>query len=357
MKVIFSGGGTLGPVTPLLALSEIIKTKYPQTEFVWIGTQSGPERALVEKYNIRFITISSGKLRRYFSFWNFVDWIKIIVAFWQSMFLLLKEKPVAVITAGGFVSVPLHLAAWFCNIPAWVHQQDVRVSLANKIMAPFAQVITVAIKENLPAFSDKKTFWLGNPVRQDVFTGSKEEARKIFDLSANLPVVLATGGGTGSHRVNEIILKAAEHLSGKAQIIHITGPDRSQEMSEHAQKILNFYHARKFLTTEMKDAYAIADVVIARAGFGTLSELAALKKPAIIIPLPGHQEENAAYFAKAKAIVEVNQNEADPYKIAKIIQEFLENKELAQAIGERFYQVLPPASPENVLKVFGGLLL
>lgn len=356
MKIVFSGGGTLGPVTPLLALSEIIKNKHPQAEFVWVGTQNGPERALVEKYQIKFVAIKAGKLRRYFSFWNFVDWIKIIIAFWQGIFFLFKSKPDVVVTAGGFVSVPLHLAAWFCNIPAWVHQQDIKVGLANKIMAPLAKIITVAVKENVSAFSAKKTSWLGNPVRQDIFTGSKNEARKIFNLSADLPVVLATGGGTGSHRVNEIILKAAEHLSGKAQIIHITGPDRSDEMSQHAEKILNYYHARKFLTTEMKDAYAVADVVIARAGFGTLSELAALKKPSIIIPLPGHQEENAAYFAKTKAIVEVDQNMADPYKIAKTIQEFLENKELARAIGERFYQVLPPASSEDVLKIFESLL-
>jgi len=183
MKILFSGGGTLGPVTPLLGIYEAVKTKYPQAEFVFVGTKNGPERQLVEKYNIKFITISSGKWRRYFSGWNFFDWFKILFACLQSSVLLLKEKPSIVITAGGFVSVPVHLAAWLHGIPSWVHQQDTRVGLANKIMARFATQITVALKDSIKFFSSKKTVWLGNPVRADIYLGSLENARNVFNLN------------------------------------------------------------------------------------------------------------------------------------------------------------------------------
>jgi len=145
-------------------------------------------------------------------------------------------------------------------------------------------------------------------------------------------------------------------LVNKAQIIHLTGPERDDEMSKRAKELLPNYHPYKFLTSEMKDAYKAADIVISRAGFGTLSELAALKKPAIIIPLPGHQEENALYFSRAGAIIEVDQNFADPYKLAKTIEELLENKEKAMSMAQRFNEILPPASAENILKVFNKIL-
>ena len=152
MKIILSGGGTLGPVVPLLAIAEKYRRVHPETEFVWVGTKTGAEKELVESYKIPFFTINAGKWRRYFSLMNIVDMIKVFFAFWQSLFLIWHEKPDLLITAGGFVSVPLHLAGATLGVPAWVHQQDLRLGLANRLMAITAQKITVALRDSLARF-------------------------------------------------------------------------------------------------------------------------------------------------------------------------------------------------------------
>jgi len=157
MKIIFSGGGTLGPVTPLLAIYDIVKTAHPEAQFLWVGTKRGPERELVEQKGIRFITLSSGKFRRYLSIWNITDIVRIIIGFFQSIEIIRKESPGLCVSAGGFISTPLHWAAWFLGVPTWIHQQDVKVGLSNKLMAPFAKVITTALSKNVADFSKKKT--------------------------------------------------------------------------------------------------------------------------------------------------------------------------------------------------------
>ena len=132
MKVVFSGGGTLGPVTPLLAIKQIIQEEFPETSFVWLGTKNGPEKILVEKENILFSVLNTGKFRRYISFWNIIDIFKIIGAFFHSLYFIWREEPDVCISAGGFTSVPLHWAAWIFGVPTWVHQQDVKVGMAIK---------------------------------------------------------------------------------------------------------------------------------------------------------------------------------------------------------------------------------
>ena len=154
MKILFSGGGTLGPVTPLLAIHDMVTEAHPNATFFWLGNKLGPEKMTIEKFDIPFHTISSGKLRRYISFWNVIDIIRIIIGFFQSIKILWKEKPDVCISAGGFVSVPVHAAAWLLGIPTWVHQQDVVIGLANKLMAPSARVITTALEMHLNYFSN-----------------------------------------------------------------------------------------------------------------------------------------------------------------------------------------------------------
>jgi len=351
-----SGGGTLGPVTPLLGLAEIIHEHNPDTEFVWVGTKNGPEKKFVEEYHVRFIPITSGKMRRYFSFLNILDWIKIKLAFGQCLFLLLKEKPDVLITAGGYVSVPLHAAAWFHSIPTWVHQQDVQVGLANKLMAPFAAVITTALEQNVKKFKKGKTVWLGNPVRSDIYEGSKEKAESLFKLKKGLPVVFATGGGTGSNKINQLIVEASQYLKGYAQIIHLTGRERSDVQAKYAESIFENYQAYKFFTAEMKHAYAVSDVVVSRGGFGTITELSALGKASILIPMPGHQEENVKFLSDAGASVVMDQKLTDSYKLAKTIQELLENKDKREEMGENLRRVLPIANKESVLKILEKII-
>src|SRR3989338_170672 len=241
MKILFSGGGTLGPVTPLLAIHETIKKTYPNSHFLWVGTRRGPEQELVEQAGISFSTLSSGKFRRYISLWNIIDITRIFIGFFHALKLLWKEKPNFCVSAGGFVSVPIHWAAWWLGIPTWVHQQDMAIGLANKLMVPFARVITTSLKIHLDSFPKCKTVWLGNPVRSEIITGSREDALKLFKLDPKLPVIFATGGGTGSLRINQLIIEAIPNLKGICQVIHLSGKERPRELVERAVNSFSDY--------------------------------------------------------------------------------------------------------------------
>lgn len=356
MKIILSGGGTLGPVTPLLAMHEMINGAYPDADFVWVGTKRGPERMLVEKAEIPFITLSSGKFRRYISWWNIIDIARIVIGFFQSLVIIWKEAPDLCISAGGFISVPLHSAAWLLGIPAWIHQQDVKIGLANRLMAPCAKKITTALQINQKQFSKKKTEWLGNPVRAEIFEGNKDDARTFFQLDPDMPVVFATGGGTGSLRVNQLMIEALPELEGACQIIHLCGTERPHELIAEAAKSFPYYHVYDFLTHEMKDAYAVADIVISRGGFGTLTEAAALGKPAIIIPKPGHQEENVAFLEREGAIIFVDETTADGLHLAHTIKELLTNKVRRERLGSALHHLLPRAKGERVIEIVQELV-
>ncbi|MEK7644613.1 MAG: UDP-N-acetylglucosamine--N-acetylmuramyl-(pentapeptide) pyrophosphoryl-undecaprenol N-acetylglucosamine transferase [Patescibacteria group bacterium] len=353
MKIFFSGGGTLGPVTPLLTIYDTLKRQYPDIEAVWFGTKNGPERELVQKKGIEFAVLPSGKLRRYFSFWNITDAPKIIYAFFASARRIRKLRPVICISAGGFVSVPLHWAARFLGVPTWIHQQDIEVGLANRLMSWPAKIITVSLRRHLNNFSAKKTVWLGNPVRNDLIITTRDEGLDFFQLDRELPVIFATGGGTGSLRLNQLIMESVAGLEGVAQIIHLSGKDRPRELIASLQTAFpNHYRAYQFFTDEMKYAYAAADIIISRGGFGTLTEIAALGKPAIIVPKPGHQEQNVAYLSAQGAVIQVNERTTDGNYLAKIIAELLADKNKMRELGGRLRELLPRARTEDIVAAF-----
>lgn len=356
MKILFSGGGTLGPVTPLLAIHEILARAFSAPEFLWAGTHDGPERALVEARGIPFVTMASGKVRRYASLWNIIDIFCLLAGFLQALLLLAEEKPDLCISAGGFVSVPIHMAARILGIPAWVHQQDARIGLANRFMAKIAAVVTTSLRAQAEKFPSGRARHLGNPVRSDILAGSGGRAREIFGLSGTLPVVFATGGGTGSARVNELVAGAAGHLEGAAEIIHLIGSDRSKEDVERAAKLYPFYHVYRFFAEEMADAYAVADIVVARAGFGTIAEAAALRKPLVLIPKEGHQEKNARFLAEAGAAVVLNQDSASGNHLARALKDLLANPARCAAMGERLHSLLPAASENSIIAIARELL-
>ena len=356
MKIIYSGGGTLGPVTPLLAIHEIVKEKYPKVKFLWVGTKKGPERELVEEKNIKFVALTSGKLRRYISFWNVIDVFKIVIGFFQSVKLMWSENPDICISTGGFISVPLHWAAWLFGVKTWIHQQDVQVGMSNKLMAPIANQITTALEENIKHFAKRKTTWLGNPVRQEILKGSKAKALKHFKLDPKSPVVFATGGGTGSLRVNQLIVESVQHLKGYCQMIHLSGKERPQELVERAVKHFDYYQVHQFFTEEMKDAYAVADIIISRGGFGTITEISALGKTAILIPKPGHQEENVRFLKEAGAAILVNEDTMDGNYLAKVIKELLSDTNKRKQMSDQLQKMMPIAKNKQVLEIFSKLL-
>ncbi len=351
MKVFLVGGGTGGSVAPLLAIAEEIKKKKPEAEFIFIGTKKGqPEKEMIKDYNFHFKQIFSGKLRRYFSWQNFIDPIFILLGFFQSIFLLIKFRPQIIISAGSYVSVPVVLAGWLLKIPSLIHQQDIIPSLSNKILAPFAKKITVTFEKSLNDFPKKKTVLVGNPVREVIFKGDKERARERFDLEKNLPVVFILGGGTGAAFLNNLVWQSLDQLLDFCQIIHLTGKGKL-EIRNWKSEINYRYHLYEFLTEEIADAYAVADLVISRAGMNVLSELAVLGKPAIIIPIPdSHQEANAKYFAGKNAVIVLNQKELTSQKLLNEIRKLIFDEKLKNQLQENIKKIIPFDAKEKIVK-------
>lgn len=305
MKVVFAGGGSGGPVSPLLAIYEKLKKRYPVTEAIWLGTKKGPEKKMVEPYGLEFKTISAGKFRRYFSLANFIDPIKVLIGYLQAKSVLRKFKPDVVLTAGGFIAVPVVWAAASLKIPSFIHQQDLAKGLANKLMQKKATAITVTFADSLKDYPQEKTYLTSNPVRQQVFNGDKQKGSEIFKLDINKPTIFIVGGGQGAEKINQVVLEVLPQLLSKYQIVHQTGAGKAidQEINnlydrQTLKSVAQNYRGYEFLGQEIFDAYALADLVVCRSGLGTLTELSALGKAAILIPIPGHQEKNAQYFAK-----------------------------------------------------------
>jgi UDP-N-acetylglucosamine--N-acetylmuramyl-(pentapeptide) pyrophosphoryl-undecaprenol N-acetylglucosamine transferase len=325
MKLLFSGGGTMGSVSPLLAVAERMKKEFPDCQMLWIGTKNGPEKTVVEKSGITFRAITSGKLRRYFSFQNFIDPFKILFGFFQALFIVGKFRPDIVVTAGSFVAVPVVFAAKLHGKKIIAHQQDILIGLANKLMFPLVDRVTVSFEDLLKVCPLDKSIFTGNPVRSFLFSGDKNKAVVEWKLKKDLPVLLVLGGGTGAEGVNKFFAGIATELVKICQVIHIFGSGKMLRVENTDSR----YHAAEFLTDTLVDAYAAADLVISRAGISTLTELAALGKPTIIIPMPdSHQENNAAYFARVNAALYWKQKELDAGAVLGELKRIFESDEL-----------------------------
>lgn len=308
-KIILTGGGTAGSVMPLLAIADRLDRE--DYEFLWIGTKNGPEKEMVKRENIRFLSIASGKLRRYLSLKNLIDIFRIVIAFVQSFFILIENKPDLIISAGSYVSVPLVCAARLMGKPIIIHQMDVRPGLSNKIMAPLASVVTVTFEKSMADYN-KKAVWIGNPVRKGIsdFRMSAREARQKLGLREKRPVVFIVGGGTGAMFINQLVWESLSELTKFCQLFHITGKNKQQKFKFVNEEHL-YYHAQEFINVDgVIKAYAASSIVVSRCGMGALTELSFLGKPSILIPMPdSHQEDNAVVFSEQQAAIVLRQKE------------------------------------------------
>lgn len=332
-------------MSPLLAIYEAMRAKDEALAVRWIGTRKGPERLMVEAVGIPFFAIAAGKWRRYLSLRNIIDPLFVCVGFIQSYVHIARFRPDAVLTAGGFVAVPVAIAARLLNVPVFAHQQDIEIGLANKIMARFATVITVTFKPSLEQFDVKKTYRIGNPVRARFSSADADRGASFTGLSREVPTIVVLGGGQGAVALNQLVLESLGSLTQHAQIVHLTGagkeittliPDYYDR--ETQRRISNRYRSFPFLTDELPHVLALADIVITRAGASTLSEISYLKKPAVIIPIPeSHQENNAAYFAKEGAAIVLNQSELTAAQFTRVLTQLIENpadrQRLSRGIG------------------------
>ena len=296
-KIVLTGGGTAGHVTPNIAL--LPKLKEAGYEIYYIGSYDGIEKKLIEEFNIPYFGISSGKLRRYFDIKNFTDPFKVLKGYSEAAKLMKKIKPDVVFSKGGFVTVPVVIAAHRKKIPTIIHESDMTPGLANKLCIPSATKICCNFPETISHLPESKANLTGSPIRAELLSGNKDEARKFCGFSDDKPVVLIIGGSLGAAAVNDAVRKILPQLLPKYNVIHLCGKGKLDESLKGTAGYVQYEYIKK----ELADLFALADVVISRAGANAICELLALKKPNILIPLPagasrGYQILNANSFKK-----------------------------------------------------------
>jgi UDP-N-acetylglucosamine--N-acetylmuramyl-(pentapeptide) pyrophosphoryl-undecaprenol N-acetylglucosamine transferase len=294
-KIVLTGGGTAGHVTPNIALIPPLQARGWQ--IAYIGSQQGIERQLIQALdlNLPFYGIASGKLRRYFDWQNFIDPFKVLWAIGQAFFLLRRIQPDLVFSKGGFVTVPVIVASWLNRIPVISHESDLTPGLANKIALPFASKICVTFPETLKHLPT--AIVTGLPIRPEILQGDAQQGREFCQFRQDLPVLLAIGGSSGSARINRAIRDRLPELTQQFQVVHGCGSGNLDSAYENMPNYRQF----EYLGTELADILAMADLVVARAGANTIFELLALRKPHLLIPLSrvssrGDQILNAQSF-------------------------------------------------------------
>ena len=355
MKILLSGGGTGGPVQPVLAVGLEIKKISPAAQILFVGTRRGPEKNMTEKAGIEFKAIAAAKFRRYFSLKNIFSPFVLVVAFLQALNVVRKFRPDVMFSAGGYVAVPVAWAAKIYRARIVIHQQDAQVGLANKLMVPIADQITTAFEKTSKEFyagsglnsSWDPASWVGNPVRPDLFT-PKTDVNKYFNLHEELPILLVLGGASGALQINAMISNILPELVLAHQVIHQTGKGKNNIHFRHKN-----YHAFELIEF---DAYAAilakAHLVIARAGLSTIAELSALGKSAIIIPMPHtHQEENAKILEDTHSAVVLKGADANPENLSKVINSLKFNQKRTDMLMENISKLMPQDATAKLAKI------
>ena len=296
-KIVMTGGGTAGHVTPNLAL--IPKLKEAGYDITYIGSYNGIEKGLVENAGIAYEGIDSGKLRRYFDVKNFTDPFRVIHGYGQARKLLKRIAPDVVFSKGGFVSVPVVLAAHSRHIPAIIHESDMTPGLANKIAMRGATKICCNFPETLSYLPEGKAVLTGSPIREELKSGNKEKALQFCGFTEEKSVLLIMGGSIGSVFINNAVRDLLDALLKTYNIIHLCGKGNLDESLTEKEG----YAQYEYIGRELPDLFAAADLVISRAGANAICELLSLHKPNILIPLSrnasrGDQILNAKSFEK-----------------------------------------------------------
>lgn len=296
-KIVLTGGGTAGHVTPNIAL--IPKLKELDYEIYYIGSYEGIEKKLIADFDIPYFGIATGKFRRYFDPKNFSDPFRVLKGYSEARKKLKEIKPDVVFSKGGFVSVPVVRAAASLGIPCIIHESDMTPGLANKLCIPVATKVCCNFPETIQLLPKDKAVLTGSPIREELAKGNKVAALDMCGFTANKPVVMVIGGSLGANAINQTVRQALPKLLEDFQVVHLCGKEKIDNLLLNVEGYKQF----EYLKAELKDVFAMADVVISRAGANAICELLALKKPNILIPLPasasrGDQILNAKSFAE-----------------------------------------------------------
>ncbi len=307
-KILLTGGGTAGHVTPNIALLPHLREA--GFEAFYIGSYNGMEKDLIRAQHIPYYGISSGKLRRYFDPKNFSDPFKVVKGLGQAVRLMHKLKPDIVFSKGGFVSVPVVLAAKLCRVPAIIHESDITPGLANKIAIPAATKVCCNFPETMQYLPENKAVLTGSPIRRELLSGDPTAARELCGFDESRPVLFIIGGSSGSVVINQAVREALPRLLERYQVAHMCGKGNLEPTLAPTKGYRQF----EYIGSELSDIFAMSDLVISRAGANSICELLALKKPNLLIPLSaaasrGDQLLNAASFEKqgfSKVLLEEN---------------------------------------------------
>jgi UDP-N-acetylglucosamine--N-acetylmuramyl-(pentapeptide) pyrophosphoryl-undecaprenol N-acetylglucosamine transferase len=341
-NVMFTGGGTGGHIFPGLAVAAELR-KDSSITVEWIGSSSGMDRELVSGAGIRFYGIPSGKLRRYFSFRNFIDLFKIVLGCFGAFCILARRRPVFLFSKGGFVSVPPCLAARLLGIPVYTHECDFSPGLATRINSKSAKGIFVSYEETVnffPAHIRSRVTVTGNPVRSEFYSASREKGRAFLGCAhETLPVLLVLGGSLGARQVNALVRASVNDLCTKYIVVHQTGRQNDDQVSYPLDPALrNRYKPYQFIRSEMADVLAAADVVVSRSGANSVWECAVTGKPMVLVPLEasssrGDQVENAKYFVSRGAAVMLTGADVTSAHLVSMVSKIADDSRIRSDMG------------------------
>ena len=356
-SILFAGGGTLGPVTPLLAVADRLRESDADMEFLWVGTDDGPERELIESKGIPFYTLPEAKFPRYLSRKLMTAPIDFMRARRASRRILAEYHPRVIVSAGGFTAVPLVQEAFYRNIPCISHQLDAIPGLSNRLIARQSRYVTLSYGYDSPPFKTRGTMYrIPTPVRFKMNeVPSREEACRIFDLDPAKKVLLIVGGGTGAITLNLTMTRIIKRLPEDLQVIHVSGKGKEivEEEIDDGPTIRRY----SFLSEEMFDALAIADLVVSRAGIGAISELAMLSKPTIFVPLPDSpQIQNLVQLGEG--IVHVDQS-SDVFEqdLFELLMRYLSSDSARMEIGSFLHEAFPTDDGETLAHLVRSTLV
>ncbi|MDB1948352.1 MULTISPECIES: undecaprenyldiphospho-muramoylpentapeptide beta-N-acetylglucosaminyltransferase [Clostridium] len=314
-KIIMTGGGTAGHVTPNLAL--VPRLKEEGFDIKYIGSKDGIEKEIIKDANIPYYEISSGKLRRYFDIKNFTDPFKVMKGVIEANKIIKKEKPDIIFSKGGFVAVPVVIAASMKRIPVVSHESDLTPGLANKLSAPFCSKLCVTFRESLNYIKDGKGVLTGTPIRKEILSGSSIKGKQICGFNDNKEILFIIGGSLGAKSINEEVRKNIKTLLESFNIIHICGKGNLDKKLNN----LKGYVQYEYVKDELPHLLKAADYVISRAGANVIFELLALNKPTLLIPL-------SKKISRGDQILNAKSFEKEGYSVVLDEDEMMENKEM-----------------------------
>lgn len=323
--IVLTGGGTAGHVTPNMAMIPVLREAGYKISY--IGSYDGIEKKLIEELDIPYYGISSGKLRRYFDVKNFTDPFRVLKGFHEAKKLMKQLKPDIVFSKGGFVTVPVVIAAKKCKVPAIIHESDMTPGLANKLCIPSAVKVCCNFPETVKNLPQEKAVLTGTPIRKELLSGDKEAGRRFCGFTSDKPVLMVIGGSLGAASVNNHIRSILPKLLKEFQVVHLCGKDKTDESLTGTEGYVQY----EYIKNELADLFALSDIVISRAGANAICEISALHKPNLLIPLSanasrGDQILNARSFERQGFSMVLEEEEITDQKLLDSIRSLYSNR-------------------------------